>query len=137
MSVATHALSRVLIVSQNATRTSVLEEGLRVGGSYDIIVLHTMQTLVRRIVEIDPDVVLVDLGNPHDDVLFEMLQISRSMRRPIALFVDHASTDMIRDQSPIVSKKKTTRPAACSVQSAIRREAGVAPFSNCSCRVDR
>jgi response regulator NasT len=86
---------RLLIVDQNVLRASVLEEGLREAGYVKVTVLRDMQNLMRRIVDADPDVIFIDLENPNRDVLEQMFQVSRSVRRPIAMFVDRSDTDMI------------------------------------------
>jgi len=46
-----------------------------------------MQSLLARIYALDPDVILIDLENPSRDVLEQMFQVSRAVRRPIAMFV--------------------------------------------------
>jgi response regulator NasT len=86
---------RILIVDQNVMRASVLEDGLREAGYVKVTVVRDMQNLMRRILEIDPDVIFIDLENPNRDVLEQMFQVSRSVRRPIAMFVDRSDTDMI------------------------------------------
>lgn len=86
---------RVLIVDQNVTRASILEEGLREAGYLNVTVLREMHNLMRRIVDIDPEVIVIDLENPNRDVLEQMFQVSRCVRRPIAMFVDRSDTDMI------------------------------------------
>jgi two-component system, response regulator / RNA-binding antiterminator len=86
---------RILIVDQNVMRASVLEEGLREAGYFNVAVVRDMQNLMRRILDIDPDVIFIDLENPNRDVLEQMFQVSRSVRRPIAMFVDRSDTDMI------------------------------------------
>jgi len=87
---------RILLVDQNVTRASILEEGLREAGYINVCVVRDMQNLLRRIVDADPDVIFIDLENPNRDVLEQMFQVSRCVRRPIAMFVDHSDTDMIR-----------------------------------------
>jgi two-component system, response regulator / RNA-binding antiterminator len=87
---------RILLVDQNATRASILEEGLREAGYTHVSVVRDMQNLLRRIVDADPDVIFIDLENPNRDVLEQMFQVSRCVRRPIAMFVDQSDTDMIR-----------------------------------------
>jgi response regulator NasT len=77
-------------------RASVLEEGLREAGYSDVTVVRDMQNLLRRIVDEEPDVIFIDLGNPSRDVLEQMFQVSRCVRRPIAMFVDRSDRDMIR-----------------------------------------
>jgi response regulator NasT len=86
---------RILLVDQNADRASILEEGLRDAGCRDITLVREMHSLMRRIIEVDPDVIFIDLENPNRDVLEQMFQVSRSVRRPIAMFVDHADTESI------------------------------------------
>lgn len=87
---------RILLVDQNLTRASILEEGLREAGCTDVIVVRDMQNLLRRIVDEDPDVIFIDLENPNRDVLEQMFQVSRCVRRPVAMFVDQSDTAMIR-----------------------------------------
>ena len=50
----------------------------------------------RRIVDLDPDVICIDLENPNRDVLEQMFQVSRVVRRPVAMFVDRSDSDMIK-----------------------------------------
>ena len=87
---------RILLVDQNVTRASILEEGLREAGYTNVAVVRDMQNLLRRILDADPDVIFIDLENPNRDVLEQMFQVSRCVRRPVAMFVDHSDTDMIR-----------------------------------------
>jgi response regulator NasT len=86
---------QILVVDQNVMRASVLEDGLREAGYLKVTVVRDMQNLMRRILEIDPDVIFIDLENPNRDVLEQMFQVSRCVQRPIAMFVDRSDTDMI------------------------------------------
>ena len=95
MAVAVPILMRILIVDQNVTRASILEAGLREAGYLDVTVQRDMQYLMRRILDVDPDAIFIDLENPNRDVLEQMFQVSRSVQRPIAMFVDRSDTDMI------------------------------------------
>ena len=96
---------RILIVDQNVMRGSILEDGLRDAGYSNVVVVRDMQNLMRRIVDNDPDVIFIDLENPNRDVLEQMFQVSRVVRRPIAMFVDRSDID---DVSP------ATRPQSRS-----------------------
>jgi response regulator NasT len=87
---------RILLVDQNMTRASILEEGLREAGYTSVTVVRDMQNLLRRIVDEDPEVICIDLENPNRDVLEQMFQMSRVVRRPVAMFVDRSDSDMIR-----------------------------------------
>jgi response regulator NasT len=92
----TDAALRILLVDQNMTRASILEEGLREAGYTNVTVVRDMQNLLRRIVDADPDVVCIDLENPNRDVLEQMFQVSRVVRRPVAMFLDRSDSDMIK-----------------------------------------
>ena len=86
---------RVLIVDQNLARATILEEGLREAGYRDLIVVRDMQNLMRRILDEEPDVILIDLENPNRDVLEQMFQVSRVVQKPVAMFVDSADRGSI------------------------------------------
>jgi two-component system, response regulator / RNA-binding antiterminator len=86
---------RVLIVDQNVARASVLEDGLREAGYRDVIVVRDMQNLLHRILDEEPDVILIDLENPNRDVLEQMFQMSRVIRKPVAMFVDRSDARTI------------------------------------------
>lgn len=86
----------ILLIDQNVTRASVLQEGLKEAGYLDVTVVRDMQNLLRRIVDEDPDVIFIDIENPNRDVLEQMFQVSRCVRRPIAMFVDRSDSDMIK-----------------------------------------
>ena len=52
--------------------------------------------LLARISAVDPDVILIDLENPSRDVLEQMFQVSRVVKRPVAMFVDQADSASIQ-----------------------------------------
>jgi response regulator NasT len=50
--------------------------------------ISEMQSLLARFYALDLDVILIDLENPDRDDLKQTFQVSRAVRRPIAMFVD-------------------------------------------------
>jgi response regulator NasT len=86
---------RILIIDENVVRASILEDGLREAGHTRVSVISSMRELLRQIVEADPEMIFIDLENPNRDVLEQMFQVSRSVRRPIAMFVDRSDTASI------------------------------------------
>ncbi len=86
---------RILIVDQNPERASLLEDAMREAQYSDVVVVRETHGLLRRIVQIDPDVIVIDLENPNRDVLEHMFQVSRSVPRPIAMFVDQSDAATI------------------------------------------
>jgi response regulator NasT len=81
---------RILVIDDNVVRAAMIEEGLRDAGLRTVTIITDMRQLLRRIVEVDPDVIVIDLENPSRDVLDQMFQVSRSVRRPVAMFVDQS-----------------------------------------------
>ncbi|WP_333823465.1 ANTAR domain-containing response regulator [Pinisolibacter sp.] len=85
----------ILVIDENPTRATILEDGLREAGLVDVVRLDTTHELLKRIFEIDPDVILIDLASPSRDVLEQMFQVSRTVKRPVAMFVDQSDSAMI------------------------------------------
>src|SRR5712664_3109518 len=81
---------KIVIVDENPIRAAILEDGLREAGHVHVVRLAETSHLLARIYALDPDVILIDLENPSRDVLEQMFQVSRAVRRPIAMFVDQS-----------------------------------------------
>lgn len=86
---------RVVIVDESAARASIIEEGLAAIDNCEIFPITERSGLVARISQIEPDVVLINLGNPSRDVLEEYFAVSRALDRPIAMFVDESDDESI------------------------------------------
>ncbi|TRC97047.1 ANTAR domain-containing response regulator [Mesorhizobium sp. WSM4303] len=80
----------VLVIDENRIRASIIEAGLREAGHERVTIIHDVIGIARRIAEIEPDVIVIDLENPNRDMLESMFQLSRAVRRPIAMFVDRS-----------------------------------------------
>ena len=80
----------ILIIDENRLRAAVIEDGLRDAGYSKLTVVHDVAGIARRIADISPDVIVIDLENPNRDVLESMFQLSRAVKRPIAMFVDRS-----------------------------------------------
>ena len=87
---------KIAIVDESPIRAAILEEGLREAGYTDVVRIDEMQSLLNRIYALDPDVIVIDLENPSRDVLEQMFQVSRAVRRPIAMFVDQSDAASIQ-----------------------------------------
>lgn len=86
---------KILVIDENPIRRAIIEEGLAEAGFTAVTVLANTTRLIDYIYKIDPDVVLIDLENPNRDVLEQMFQVSRVVRRPIAMFVDKSDRSEI------------------------------------------
>jgi two-component system, response regulator / RNA-binding antiterminator len=87
---------KIVIVDESPVRAAILADGLREAGFTQVVRIEETTNLLSRIYSIDPDVVLIDLENPSRDVLEQMFQVSRAVKRPIAMFVDQSDTASIQ-----------------------------------------
>lgn len=85
----------ILVIDENTLRASVIEAGLREAGHTHVTVLNEVYGAARRIEEFQPDVIVIDLESPNRDMLEAMFQLSRSVKRPIAMFVDRSDQNAI------------------------------------------
>jgi two-component system, response regulator / RNA-binding antiterminator len=90
-----HRPLRVAIVEEDTVRAAILLDGLKEAGDYAVEVLGTTN-LLRRLIEIDPEVIIIGLENPSRDVLEQMFQVSKLVSRPVAMFVDRSDETMIQ-----------------------------------------
>jgi response regulator NasT len=89
-------LLKIVIVDESPVRAAILEAGLREAGFSQVLHIQGTTNLLARVYAIDPDVILIDLANPSRDVLEQMFQVSRIVKRPIAMFVDQSDTASIQ-----------------------------------------
>ena len=82
----------ILLVDDNGLRASIIEEGLLEAGYGNVSVVTNVAGLVKRIEMLEPDVIVVDLENPNRDQLEHFFQVSRAVKRPMAMFVDRSDT---------------------------------------------
>lgn len=84
------ASHKIVIVDENPTRAAVLEDALREAGHAHIVRLDETSQLLARICALDPDVVVIGLETPRRAVLEQMFEVSRAVKRPVAMFVDES-----------------------------------------------
>lgn len=89
-------LPSVLIIDENATRASIIEAGLAAAGHDQVTVINEMHGIAAKIALHEPDVIVIDLENPNRDMLESIFQLSRAVKRPIAMFVDRSDTEAMQ-----------------------------------------
>ena len=87
---------KIVIVDESPVRAAILADGLREAGFTQVARIEETANLLANIYAVDPDVILIDLENPSRDVLGQMFQVSRAVRRPIAMFVDQSDSASIQ-----------------------------------------
>ncbi|RLL74510.1 ANTAR domain-containing protein [Ochrobactrum soli] len=85
----------ILIIDENAIRSSIIEEGLREAGHGKVVVINKMHGIARMIETLNPDVIVIDIENPNRDMMEHLFQLTRTVSRPIAMFVDRSDTASI------------------------------------------
>lgn len=89
-------LPSVLIIDENATRASIIEAGLSAAGHTRVTVINEMHGIAAKIALHAPDVIVIDLENPNRDMLESIFQLSRAVKRPIAMFVDRSDKEAMQ-----------------------------------------
>lgn len=85
----------ILVIDENAIRASIIEEGLREAGHGKVTVIHEVHGVARVIETLRPDVIVIDIENPNRDMMEHLFQLTRTVGRPIAMFVDRSDTASI------------------------------------------
>jgi two-component system, response regulator / RNA-binding antiterminator len=83
----------ILIVDESIDRALLIEQALRAAGHTSVKTIHQLKGVAREIEAHAPDVIVMDLGNPERDCLEHMFRLSKSLRKPIAMFVDQSSDE--------------------------------------------
>lgn len=84
----------IVVIDEDPVRAAILKDGLRDAGYANFVHIDNVNNLLKKVYAIDPDVILIDLENPSRDTLEQMFQVSREVRRPIAVFVDQSDKAM-------------------------------------------
>src|SRR5205823_59343 len=87
---------KIVIVDESPPRAAILEEGLREAGFTHVVRIGERANLLAQICTVDPDVILIGLENPSREALEQMFQVSRAVRRPVAMFVDQSDSGSIQ-----------------------------------------
>lgn len=87
---------KIAIVDESPIRAAILEDGLREAGFTQVERIEETRNLLARIYAIDPEVILIDLESPSRDMLEQMFQMSRAVKRPVAMFVDQSDAAAIQ-----------------------------------------
>lgn len=86
----------IVLIETDQDRAQPIIQGLHELGEHDIHLITEETALARRVTEIQPDIVLIDLANPSRDILEEMAVAAAPMDRPVAMFVDHSDEQLTR-----------------------------------------
>ena len=91
------AVIRILLIDEDPERAVVLAEALQGKGYALVATLPPRDLSAKRVQEIAPDVIIVDMESPSRDTIDSMRQINADQPRPIVMFVDESDDGMIRE----------------------------------------
>lgn len=83
-----------MIVDESTERAAVLAEALRNAGYGVVAQLSTCENLQARVLEIQPDVIVIDMDSPDRDTLEHMCCIGRDL--PLVMFTHDGDEEKIR-----------------------------------------
>ena len=86
----------IVLIEKVPERAALITGALRAEAECEVTVIDTDDGLARRIAEITPDLVLIDVANPSRDTLEALSLASSPMERPVAMFVDRSDRDLTR-----------------------------------------
>ncbi|WP_136439305.1 ANTAR domain-containing response regulator [Pacificoceanicola onchidii] len=84
----------IIVVEADADRAVQIANSLKEAGECEIQIISEPTALSRRIREVQPDVVLIDIENPSRDMLEGLALASGPMERPVAMFVDRSDAGL-------------------------------------------
>jgi response regulator NasT len=87
---------RVMLVDDSHEEVSLLKDGLIAAG-YDVVdVAASARTLLDRVAELKPDVIIIDTESPDRDTLEQLSFVSAQHPRPIVLFTEDRANATIQ-----------------------------------------
>ncbi|GHD62441.1 two-component system response regulator [Thalassobaculum fulvum] len=89
------AQMKIVVIDLLAERARMITAALADAGFPDVVALGETDNLLDRLAQIDPDAVLIDLAAPSRDMLEQMFELSRRIKRPVAMFVDESDSASI------------------------------------------
>ncbi|MEL6518725.1 MAG: ANTAR domain-containing protein [Pseudomonadota bacterium] len=86
----------IIVVEQDRDRALMIVDSLKAAGDNDIHVISEVSSLPRRISQLQPDVVLVDLSSPTRDMIEELTIAVSPLDRPVAIFADQSDAALTK-----------------------------------------
>ncbi|MEM9798356.1 MAG: ANTAR domain-containing protein [Pseudomonadota bacterium] len=86
----------IIVVEPDRDRALMIVDSLQEAGDNDIHVISEVSSIGRRISELSPDVVIVDLTSPTRDMIEELTLATSPLDRPVAMFVDRSDDSLTK-----------------------------------------
>jgi response regulator NasT len=87
---------RVMLIDEDRTRSAVLKRALLDAGYEVVARVDAGDDVLKRVTEVKPDVIIVDMEAPDRDILENVRAISHHQPKPIVMFAESSDSDMIK-----------------------------------------
>ena len=88
---------KVLVVDENRGRSAILKQAIEDAGHQVMTTLNSGSVLSNKVMELSPDVIIIDLESPDRDTLEQMRSISRDNPKPVVMFSDDNKPESIKE----------------------------------------
>jgi len=89
--------TKIVVIDEEKERAFAIVDSLRdAGGSEEITVIGQTIGLAKRILELEPDIILIDLQNPSRDQFEQVISAVGPAQKPVAMFVDDSDEKMTK-----------------------------------------
>ena len=89
--------TKIVVIDEEKERAFAIVDSLRdAGGSEEITVIGQTIGLAKRILELEPDIILIDLQNPSRDQFEQVISAVGPTQKPVAMFVDDSDEKMTK-----------------------------------------
>lgn len=86
----------IAVIERDRERALLIVDGLRDEGDFEISVIGDVTGVARRLTQLDPDIVLIDMDDPTRDMLEALTLAAGPLDRPVAMFVDSSDEALTR-----------------------------------------
>lgn len=87
--------TRIMLVDDQPPRAAILEQALSDAGCQVVANLESAQGLMKRVMEHQPDVVIIDIESPDRDMLEHMSVLNQHNPKPVIMFSDEDDPETI------------------------------------------
>lgn len=86
----------IVVIDQDKDRAFMIVDGLVESANYRVSVIGDTVGLARRLADLQPDLILIDLESPSRDSFEQVVSALDAGKRPVAMFVDDSDQQMMR-----------------------------------------
>lgn len=82
-----------MLIDRDIGRSAILDQALADSGCEVVARVTAQEDILRRVKEVGPDIILVDLESPDRDTLESLHSVHRNLPRPIVMFAEKSDPE--------------------------------------------